>query len=202
MLKRTLLLVLFLFAGRSEAADLNVVGGQLQGATSVDIDGVLYDVEFVDGQCPALFNGCNEASDFGTSSAATAVLFAEALRDQVVIDGSQGNFDSDPGLVAGCSAGEDECVFINPYGVDASNSLGVWFYNNASSADTILTGPAFTPFSFETGDPFGDGITWARWSLQATPAVPSGSWSTTLVLLALLSGAGMRAMRTTGPGRT
>lgn len=194
-MKRVVLVVLLLLAARSEAAVLNVVGGQLLGASSVDIDGVLYDVEFVDGQCPDLFSGCDAASDFGTSSSATAVLFAEALRDQILIDGPQGSFDSDPGLVAGCGTGEDQCIFIIPYGVDSANSLGVWFYNNASSADTILTGPASTPFGFETGDPFGDGITWARWTLHATPAVPSVSPAASLALLALLAASGAWAMR-------
>ena len=40
-------------------------------------------------------------------------------------------------------AGENQSIFISPYGVDSKNSLGVWRYNNATGQDTILAGPAW-----------------------------------------------------------
>ena len=36
-----------------------VVGGQLVGATNVDVGGTFYDVTFVEGSCNTLFNGCD-----------------------------------------------------------------------------------------------------------------------------------------------
>ena len=193
---RTLLIAsLFLLTAQAEAADLVIDGSKLQGATSVSVDGTLYDVEFVDGECPALFNGCDAASDFAAGSQATANLFAEALRDQVLVDGAQGNFDSDPELAAGCGTGQTQCIFITPYDVDASNSLGVWFYNNATGADTILSTPASTPFGFATSSP---SITWARWTLHSAAAVPSGSWPASVGLTLLIAWIGQRSIRPRG----
>jgi len=186
---------LLLLAAQTEAAELVINGSKLQGATSVAVDGTLYDVEFVDGECPALFNGCNEASDFAAGSQATATLFAEALRDQVFVDGTQGNFDSDPGLAEGCGAGGSQCIFIIPYDVDASNSLGVWFYNNETGTDTILSTPASTPFGFATSSP---SITWARWTLHSAAAVPSGSWPVSIGLTLLIAWIGQRSIRPYG----
>lgn len=80
---------------------LNVVGGQLLGASNVDVSGTLYDVEFIDGTCAAIFDGCDDLSDFDflTRDLAQAAVFA--LFDTVFVDGPLGNFDSDPTLTAG-----------------------------------------------------------------------------------------------------
>ena len=68
MLKRLILAALIPLTGRADAIDLVIAGERLQGATRVDINGDLYDVEFVDGGCPALFDGCDDASHFGASA--------------------------------------------------------------------------------------------------------------------------------------
>jgi len=92
------------------AAVLLVNGsGQLTGATGVDVGGTLYDVTFVDGTCAALFDGCNEISDFDFSDQATAEAAGQALFDQVFIDGLPGNFDSNSGLTFGCEAPISYC---------------------------------------------------------------------------------------------
>ena len=51
------------FASNAYAATLNVVDGQLMGASNVSVDGSLYDVQFLDGSCIDLYNGCDEVSD-------------------------------------------------------------------------------------------------------------------------------------------
>jgi len=107
------------------AAVLLVNGsGQLTGATGVDVGGTLYDVTFVDGTCAALFDGCNEISDFDFSDQATAEAAGQALFDQVFIDGLAGNFDSNSGLTFGCEA-PDICDILLP------------FLSRGSSFDTI-----------------------------------------------------------------
>ncbi len=46
--------------------------GEFTGARNIDVDGVLYDVDLVDGRCDVLFNGCRDSalmhpfSDSGT----------------------------------------------------------------------------------------------------------------------------------------
>ena len=92
-------------AAPAAAAVLLVDGnGQLTGATGVDVGGTLYDVTFVDGSGITVFDGCNEASDFAFSDQATAELAAQALLDQVFIDGPAGNFDTDFSSIFGCGS--------------------------------------------------------------------------------------------------
>ena len=76
-------------------------GTNLTGATNVNVGGVLYDVEFVDGTCINVFSGCdNAAEDFAFSSVEVATSAANALLSQVFVDtpvnGSPELFDTDP----------------------------------------------------------------------------------------------------------
>jgi hypothetical protein len=105
--------VLFFVAGAAQAATLNVVGGQLMGASGVLVDGSLYDVQFLDGTCIDLYNGCDEASDFTFQTEASAVLASQALLDQVFLDGVDGLFDTSPQLTNGCNILES-CHTITP----------------------------------------------------------------------------------------
>jgi len=107
MMKRAFVLagaVLFiaLGAGGANAATGVIVGGQLLGATGVIVDGNAYNVEFLDGTCIALYDGCNDVSDFTFQTEAAAVLASQALLDQVFVD-SADLFDTDPTLTNGCT---------------------------------------------------------------------------------------------------
>ena len=87
MLTRTVLLAaLFLSAAGANAATLNVVDGILYGASDVDVLGQLYDVEFLDGTCIALFSGCDSTSDFAFTTLTGARTAAGALLSQVFVD--------------------------------------------------------------------------------------------------------------------
>jgi hypothetical protein len=129
--------VLALVAGGAQAATLNVVGGQLMGAFGVDVGGILYDVAFVDDTCIQLFNGCDESSDFTFtgSTSAGARLAAQALLDQVFLDGPSGAFDTQPELTNGCEAASfAACSVFIPW-LYESPSPG-FRYANSLNADT------------------------------------------------------------------
>jgi len=98
-------LVLGVMTGSAEASAILIVdsNGILQGATRVTVDGALYDVEFLDGLCIYVFSGCDAASDFQFQTFGAATLAAQALLDQVFLDGPQGPFDSSPALTNGCN---------------------------------------------------------------------------------------------------
>ena len=96
-----LLLISTLNASSAFAATLNVVGGQLMGASNVLVDGSLYDVQFLDGTCIDLYNGCDEVSDFTFQTEASATLASQALLDQVLLDGVE-SFYTDVHLTNGC----------------------------------------------------------------------------------------------------
>lgn len=114
-------LTICLTAGASSAATLTIdVGGQLTGATGVNVNGTLYDVEFRDGTCFAIFDGCDDESDFTFTTITDALVASQALLDQVFVDSGLGDFDSDPSLTLGI---ESQFGFIHsPYG--AANLSG------------------------------------------------------------------------------
>ena len=71
--------VLALIASGAQAATLNVVNGQLMGASDVLVDGSLYDVQFLAiTSCIDQFDGCDEASDFTFHTLAAATLASQA----------------------------------------------------------------------------------------------------------------------------
>ncbi len=95
--------VLFILAASSaSAATLNVVGGELLGASGVIVDGSSFNVEFLDGTCIDIYNGCDDVSDFTFQTAAAALLASQALLDLVFLDGAD-LFDSAPELTNGCT---------------------------------------------------------------------------------------------------
>lgn len=103
-----------LSATGSLAANLIVEDGELIGATSVDVDGTLYNVQFLDGFYSDTFQ---DESDLDTTSEAQARLFGQALMGQVFLDTAEGLFDSDPELTFGCG-NLNECIVWIPFDID------------------------------------------------------------------------------------
>jgi hypothetical protein len=122
------------FSSPSSAADPIVSSGTLTGATNVNVNGTLYNVEFVDGTCVGLFGGCDSASDFTFQSSSDAQAAAQALLDQVFLDGVSGQFDSQPQLTLGCTL--DDCFADVPYGLDGSTVL-LWSAFNLPGSDEV-----------------------------------------------------------------
>jgi len=52
--------------------------GILTGATGVNVGGTFYNVEFVEGTCAALFDGCDSVNDFDFTMEADAVAASRA----------------------------------------------------------------------------------------------------------------------------
>ena len=116
MRKFVLTIALVLMAGGAQAATLNVVGGLLHGASNVLVDGSLYDVQFLDGTCIVLYNGCDDAADFTFQTEASALLASQALLDQVFLDGPLGLFDGNPSLTYSCAPPSFFiCLLLTPY---------------------------------------------------------------------------------------
>src|SRR5689334_17616090 len=93
------------------AADPVTSGGTLTGATGVNVDGNLYNVQFLDGTCATVFGSCPSGFSFGSQAAAQQA--ADALLAQVLI----GTFDTNPALTNGCSL-TTICSILVPYAVD------------------------------------------------------------------------------------
>jgi hypothetical protein len=180
--------VLFFVAGAAQAATLNVVAGELRGASGVDVGGTFYDVQFLDGTCIDLFNGCDALSDFTFNSLASATLASQALLDQVFLDGAEGNFDSQPSLTRGCEAASS-CFSLTPYNGNGPNNGFIFFAVDLSAAEnyTIPSTDAVDQINnflvFDDSTSFSK-YTWAVFS----PATPVPEPSTALLLLLGLTG--------------
>ena len=172
--------VLALIASGAQAATLNVVNGQLMGASDVLVDGSLYDVQFLDGTCIDLYNGCDELSDFTFQSQALAELAAQALLDQVFLDGPSGAFDSDPSLTNGCEIVPNfhECIVLTPSAtLDLPWWLVIWqTHNSFTPNDGFDFGCAGYPptCSADTTVNSGHG-TYAHWLTAPIPEPTTAS---------------------------
>jgi hypothetical protein len=162
-------LLLSLVAGPSAAVTLNVVGGELVGASGVDVGGTLYDVAFVGGTCASLFSGCDELSDFTFQAQADALAAAQALLDQVFVDGGAGNFDSNPELTAGCSE-STHCFLYTPFSALPNNTSAYAANFSPSAGDPDDVGLAVTG-TMDTSSSTADA--WAVWTAAPEPTAPA-----------------------------
>jgi hypothetical protein len=126
----------------------------------VSVGGSLYDVSFQDGTCVALFNGCNEQSDFLFSNQTAAYLASQALLDQVFI----GSYDTQPELTFGCTI-NIVCSAATPYFADASTAYHYASINYSGEGDT--TGNRSQPRTDDLS--FQSDKTYALWTVAAVP---------------------------------
>ena len=157
----------------SFAATLNVDGsGQLTGASGVNVGGTLYDVTFVDGTCTALFDGCDDVSDFTFTTRSDALAASQALLDFVFI----GDFDSVPNATFGVAVPLGAAW--TPYGFDSSMFTFAYAINSAS---TDSFGSGQNDVDFNTGS--SDQDVFADWTVATVP-IPAGG----MLLLSALGG--------------
>ena len=162
--------------------------GQLRGATGLNVEGALYDVEFVDTTCISAFSGCDSASDFDFDTGSSAEFAAQSLLDQVFI----GVFDTDPTRVFGCDNGF-ACLTFIPY-LSSGGS-----FTASVAVQEVVSGFDYTGFSSDPRD-VDYGPAPARNFARFTPsaavgAVPEpGTW---MLLILGFFGSGAALRRTT-----
>ena len=139
--KHLLILAAWLSTGfiavNTQAAVLEVDGGKLKGASGVIVDGKSFEIEFLDASCVDGFDGCDDPSDFAFNTQAAATLAAQALIDQVFLDGPDGDFDSHPETVVGCDS-ISACAAVIPFTLIGANDFrGMAASNSRTEPDTV-----------------------------------------------------------------
>ncbi len=98
-----LLILGILSAGPASAATPVIdYSGQLIGAQGIDVNGTLYDVEFVDGTCNAVFGDCVNPDNFVFVDSEAGRAASAALIEQVF--DTHEDIDDDPWRTRGCEA--------------------------------------------------------------------------------------------------
>lgn len=108
---RTIILSYSLFAcfsAQANAADLDIQGGKLHGASGIIYDDFIYSVEFSDGTLNGLFP---EGIPDYTNTTDKAVGLMEALYYQVIESTA---FDDAPQDIVGCSEQRNSCIILSP----------------------------------------------------------------------------------------
>ena len=131
--------------------------GILTGATGVLVGGASYDVEFLDGTCAEVFAGCDDLSDFIFQTEADATAASQALLDMVFV----GDFDAHPELTQGCTH-DQACQALTRF----SSTQHMMALNWIEGGFDGVIGP-FEEIDTDTS--IIEDMTWARWSLRASP---------------------------------
>jgi len=109
-------LLIFCFSMMSSIANAsliyNVTGGQLTGIQNIDVNGIDYDVSFIDGTFASVFDSKYDFTSPADNKTALNNLNA-ALVDNVLINSVNYNFDTSPDLISGCSS-PTTCGFLSP----------------------------------------------------------------------------------------
>lgn len=175
-----------LYSSISFSTVLNVSNGQLIGASGLIVNGVSYDVAFLDGTCANLYSGCNQNSDFTFSNSSNdGTLLGQAmtaLLDQVFIDSAAGAFDSNPALTNGCNVATG-CQISTPLFVTGSTEFvavigafntPVLGQGQVGFLDHLVAGTVVQNSVHQL--PQFDAQVFAVWSPVAAVPVPAAVW--------------------------
>lgn len=182
---RAILSVMLLVSlgSQAQAATLDVDGGgNLLGASGIEVGGSLYDVSFANGICQDFWHRCGDLFPaFTFPTAVDAMAAANALISELFSDNN--GFDTTPTLTNGCDD-PAACYIITPYALDGDGET-VFAYNALNLAgngfDTAIAA------SIGTYTPTNADATYAIWSPNVSPVpLPAAAWLFGTALIGLI----------------
>lgn len=188
LLLRTVLFFTLGSLGYTHAATLLTdSNNELIGANNVDVSGVLYDVEFIEGTVPGVFG---VVPVLVATTQAEAGSFSQALLDQVFINIPLGNFDLTPSLTKGCEIFfTDSCYAYTPYSQNSATSvLAVGARNEVEGSGSFDAVTQRVQYNFTTNTSSFPNQVFAKWTLAETAPVPvpAAFWLFTAALACLV----------------
>lgn len=183
----TVVLITLISLTQASAATYILSGDDLVGANHVEIDGLYYRVDFVEGTADQIY-GLTTGGSFDFTTQAEAAAAAQALADQVfdhqvyrdygsVQRWERDDYDTLPGRTYGITSNGRGDI-ITPYVLENSGFRAWSFVNEASSpylyyADSDFTG-SFLSGSISLDSSSGDYV-FARWTQVPSPIPVPGS---------------------------
>lgn len=186
VIKHLCLVVSLIFSVHVYSATQIIDGsGQLLGATDVDVNGVLYNVEFKADSFANIFGDMSSLILVADNNAAED--FARALLNQVLINTTEGSFDTDPELTFGCTA-ITSCAIHTP--LQIATSPGFWYRAIAINGTAITSGsrPDSTNVlgQLDVNQVLSVSNVYAEWTVATVP-VPAAAWLFGSSLLGLMT---------------
>lgn len=165
------------FSGNALAATLVTDGsGQLLGVNDIEVNGTLYNVDFLEGSCYTFFAPClsNDNLDFDINLAQDA---SWALKEQVFDVPEWSLYTSNPSMTFGC---EDlyGCTIFTAYSVNSDPMGNAQFFNGDGLFffDYVNTCGLCYRSDDTTSDPTTVFAIWEEASGATTVPVPAAAW--------------------------
>lgn len=162
--------------------------GNVTGATGLEAGGATYSMEFVDGSCIDLFDGCDSNADFivpgtgdVTHGSLLSTFFDAFIASELTAD--DGSLDAQPDIAIGCErVSLDFCTTVAPTASHSSTEYVALQFTNRPYDVDFLDEPPITRIQLNSVDLTNKTFfNHARFALQPTAAPLPG----TLPLVAL-----------------
>lgn len=182
VLNITLTILMLITASDAKAGLIYTIeNSRLIGVSGVEVNGLSYDVSFGH-SCLTMYNGCDESlfafnsSDEGV--AALNALYAQALKDDVMINGVEYDFDTNTQSMFSIETVGFAEIWV-PYATSADNAISVWGINAGALNDWRIASINYNiSKDYGFGDSRGPGdrtyMVFTEWTLTSSQ-VPESS---------------------------